>query len=109
MKKKISIWIASILCVSVAACGGLGTSDLDHAAGWRSATVVSIGRAEELAPTVSHACGLGSDPSARYAVVRYNDGSRRSRSIGTSRFPSDLAVGDAVHVNVLDCNVELRR
>ena len=107
--KNTSAWVALGLSVLLAACAGPGMSGLDPALGWRSATVVDIGRAADLAPTVDRDCDAGAMASGSYAVVRYRNGGRHSRSLGTSRFPADLVAGDSVHVNVLDCRAAVRR
>lgn len=80
-----------------------------HAAGWRAAQVVEVGRAADLASTVDRDCGTGGGPDAPYAVVRFRNGGVRSRSLGTGRLPAGvmLKVGDQVEVNILDCAAPL--
>lgn len=82
----------------------------EHAQDWRSATVVALGRAGELAKTVDHDCGVGASRDAPYLVVRYLDRGvlhNRTWLLGTTEIPSAaiLQVGTAVQVNLPDCVV----
>ena len=101
----LALWPSLLLT----ACAGSGASGVEHALGWRSATVMAIGRAAEFAPEVDRDCDAGGASAARYAVVRYSNGGLHSRSLGSSQVPADLAVGDDVYVNVLDCKAGIRR
>lgn len=107
--------VARAVVLSALALGGCTAFDahsLDHtahAAGWRAAQVVDVGRAADLAGTVDRDCGTDGGPDAPYAVVRYRNGGVRSRSLGTSRLPAGAVpkVGDKVEVNILDCAAPL--
>ncbi|WP_198087446.1 hypothetical protein [Variovorax sp. E3] len=99
-------WAAAVLLAGCAAAPG--TSRFDYSAGWRSAQIVEIGRAGDLARTADHDCGFGANPAAPYVVVRYHGGGVHTRSLGTVDLPTDPAprVGDRVYVNILDCAVQ---
>lgn len=105
------VWRASVLWVfALGGCTAFDAHSFDPAAGWHSAQVVSVGRAGDLSGTADRDCGTaGGDASARYAIVRFRNGGVHSRSLGTTRLPTDaeLKVGDAVYVNVLDCGAPL--
>jgi hypothetical protein len=86
-------------------CAGLGGQDF--AEGWRSALVVELGRAGELASKTNYDCAVGAAPNAPYLVVRYRDHGVQTQSLGTANFPpnTDFRAGEAVQVNVKDCEV----
>jgi hypothetical protein len=90
-------------------CAAFDAHSFDPAASWHAAQVVSVGRADDLSSSADRDCGAAGDTSARYAVVRYRSGGVHSRSLGTARLPADteLKVGDAVYVNILDCTAPL--
>lgn len=100
---------AVLWALALGGCTALDAHSFDRATGWRSAQVVAVGSAAELAPAVDRDCGGGNEPSSTYAVVRYRNGGVHTRSLGTAHLPAgaELKVGDAVHVNVLDCAVPL--
>ncbi|MDP9895546.1 hypothetical protein J2W32_004806 [Variovorax boronicumulans] len=101
---------ASVLwAFALGGCTAFDAHSLDRAAGWHAAQVVAVGRAGDLSGTADRNCGAAGDASARYAVVRYHNGGVHSRSLGTDRLPADteLKVGDAVYVNILDCAAPL--
>ena len=103
-------WRASVLwAFALGGCAAFDAHSLDHAAGWHAAQVVGVGRASELSGTADRDCGAPGEASARYVVVRYRNGGIHSRSLGTDRLPAstELKVGDAVYVNILDCAAPL--
>jgi len=86
-------------------CTSFGAQDFDE--GWRSAVVVDLGRAGELAPKTDHDCAVGAAPNAPYLVVRYRDHGTQTWSLGTSDVPpgADFRAGEAIDVNIKDCEV----
>ncbi|MGJ7615298.1 MULTISPECIES: hypothetical protein [unclassified Variovorax] len=100
---------AVLWALALGGCTALDAHSFDHSAGWRAAQVVAVGRAADLAGTVDRDCGSPGDGTAPYAVVRYRNGGVHTRSLGTGRLPAGAvpAVGDAVHVNILDCAAPL--
>jgi len=91
-----------------------GCSDLsfqDRAEGWRSGFVVDLGRAGELASRVDYDCAVGSAANAPYLVVRYRDHGTQTRSLGTSNVPpnADFRAGEAIDVNIKDCDIRRPR
>jgi hypothetical protein len=104
------MWRASVLWAFVlGGCTAFDAHSFDPAAGWHAAQVVSVGRAGDLSGSADRDCGTAGDAPARYAVVRFRNGGVHSRSLGTSRLPAgtELKVGDAVYVNILDCSAPL--
>lgn len=99
--------IASSAALLALLGGCAGLTFQDRAEGWRSALVVDLGRAGELAPNVDHDCATGAAPNAPYLVVRYRDHGMQTFSLGTSDVPpnSDFRAGEAVEVNIKDCDV----
>lgn len=84
-----------------------GCSALELEKGWRGATVVALGPAEKLAPTVDHDCAFNAAPDTPYLVVRYRDHGVQTWSLGTPQIPpgAGMAPGTFVHVNILDCSI----
>ena len=101
--------VAVLWTLALGGCVAFDAHSGDHAAAWHAAQVVRIGQAGELAASADTDCGAEGGPSARYAVVRYRNGGVHTRSLGTGRLPAgtELKVGDAVYVNVLDCSAPL--
>ncbi|SCX66379.1 hypothetical protein [Variovorax sp. EL159] len=101
--------VAMLWALALGGCTALDAHSFDHAEGWRAAQVVSVGQAGDLAGTADRDCGADGGATARYAVVRYRNGGVHTRSLGTGRWPagSEPKVGDAVHVNILDCTAPL--
>lgn len=95
--------------LALGGCSAFDAHSFDHAAGWRAAQVVSVGRAGDLAATADRDCGAEGGTAAPYAVVRYRNGGVHTRSLGTGRWPAGAALkaGDAVEVNILDCALPL--
>ena len=104
MRRMVALW-----ALTLGGCTAFDAHSFDHSAGWRTAQVVSVGRAGDLAKTADHDCGVEGGAAAPYAIVRYRNGGVHSRSLGTPRLPAgtELTVGDAVYVNVLDCGAPL--
>ncbi len=104
---------AVMLCaLTLGGCTSFDAYSFDHsahAAGWRAAQVVEVGRMADLASTADRDCGTNGGPDAPYAVVRFRNGGVRSRSLGTGRLPAGVVpkVGDKVEVNILDCAAPL--
>lgn len=96
---------AAALLVLLSGCSGLSFHDREE--GWRSAFVVDLGRAGELASKADHDCAVGAAPNAPYVVVRYRDHGVQTWTLGTSNIPpnNDLRAGESVEVNIRDCDV----
>ncbi|QNK67289.1 hypothetical protein [Variovorax sp. PAMC26660] len=101
--------VAMLWALALGGCTAMDAHSFDHSAGWRAAQVVSVGSAGELSSTVDRDCGADGGTTASYAVVRYRNGGVHTRSLGTGRWPAgaEPKVGDAVHVNILDCAAPL--
>jgi hypothetical protein len=99
--------IASTAALLVLLNGCAGLTFHDRADGWRSAVVMDLGRAGELAPKADHDCAFGAAPNAPYLVVRYRDHGVQTWSLGTSDVPpnADFRAGEAVEINIKDCEV----
>lgn len=103
------------LSVLTSACSTTGDLPYGYQDGWRRAQIVGIGDGQAALPLVNQDCRAESERgngAAHYAVTSYSYGGNpnlRKKRVVAVPADSDLAVGDWVYVNVVDCRLALQR
>lgn len=107
--------MAMALSLLASACSTVGDPSRTYQNGWRQAQIVDVGNGQTVLPFVSQDCRArieGGAEAARYAVTSYSYGGnpnlRRKLAVALP-YGTDLAVGDWVYVNVVDCRLEPQR
>jgi hypothetical protein len=101
----ISLWLSvSGMVALISGCAGIvHEGGLKHEDGWRSATVVSVGKGSEYTELLAQPC-KAEDGDKVFAKVQYSGPYLRRSAYPIDTVPG-LLPGAQVHINLKECRI----